>query len=526
MFSKSLIPTNKNQIKLYPFNYKKTPIQEIFDNYITEKEKEFKTKIPYHIENEYIPEDPIEFYKDFGYVLHPETNEPIKELTPYQNQIWKSKAKTKVVVKPQKSGITTSVLLEDFQTAITKGRGKDILVVAQTKDMATEHLYTLKRMIVDSEKYRKYLITESKELYFREEKTKVSVIFLKNPDNPFRPTRIIAVGFSHRQLWSWKNVYRIHMSDVVTSEVVDDEPVYAAAKSRLANTNGYWVIESPPKGVNNYYYRIYDMYKDNTDPNVQVFIVDIEDAIKYKITTRDFIESERKRLGFLFAQFYGSSFIEAQGNLFSIESINKAVEKGSLYDPEVFRPTAEKYMSADIGFESSKFAVLVAEWDRAHRHLRILHSEEMQSPLFEQAIDRILELRKQYGNVVNIAIDATSRQEFCTALKIKINDYPYHWHKVKEKMNECKIRNTDIEKRMTVVPILFNTESKLKMSQHVQQLLDDSKELVCINPKFDKLITSLKGAVFDDRGMLDKEASPNDDLLDSFMMICQFIKFK
>ena len=204
-----------------------------------------------------------------------------------------------MIVKPQKSGITTSCLLEDFQTAITKGRGKDILIVGQTKDHAVEHLYTLKRMIVDSEKYRKYLITDAKELYFREEKTKLGTIYIKNPDNPFRPSRIIAVGFSHRQLWSWKNVYRIHMSDVVASEIVDDESVYAAAKYRLANTNGYWLIESPPKGSNNYFYRMYEMYKDNKDPNVQVFVVNVEDAIKYKITTREFIESERKRLGYL-----------------------------------------------------------------------------------------------------------------------------------------------------------------------------------------------------------------------------------
>ncbi|MDF2736495.1 MAG: hypothetical protein K0S93_351 [Nitrososphaeraceae archaeon] len=38
------------------------------------------------------------------------------------------------------------------------------------------------------------------------------------------------------------------------------------------------------------------------------------------------------------------------------------------------------------------------------------------------------------------------------------------------------------------------------MSSHLQQILDNSTGLIAINPRFDKLISSLKSAVFDDRG--------------------------
>jgi hypothetical protein len=526
MLSKNLIPTNKNPFKLYPFNHRKTPIQEIYEQYENELEKEFKSDLPYYIEKEDIPEDPQEFYQDFGYLEHPRTMQPITELTPYQYKIWNSKAKTVIVVKPQKTGVTTSVLLQDFQTAITKGKGRDILIIAQTMGHAIEHINTLKRLILNSPKYRKYLITTSKEMYFREEKTKLGAVYIKNPDNPFRPSRIIAVPFSVHGVWSWKNVYRIHMSDVAATETIDDKQVYDAAGTRFASTEGFWLIESPPNGTHNYYFELYEKYKYNTDPTVQVITVDIEEAINHKVVSREFIESEKNRLGHMWYKFYGSSFLETEGNFFSIASIDKAIEKGKLYPVEEFRPTSEKYMAADIGFESSKFAILVGEWDRNNRHLRILHSEEMQSPLFEEAIDRILELRKQFGNVLRIAIDATSRQEFCTALKIKLNDWPYHWAQVKERINECNIRNIPIEKRMTVIPIIFNTESKLKMAAHTQQLLDDSRNLVSISPRFDKLITSMKGAVFDDRGMLDKRSSPSNDTLDAFMMLAQFIKFR
>lgn len=246
------------------------------------------------------------------------------------------------------------------------------------------------------------------------------------------------------------------MSDVVAAQIADDESVYAAAKSRVAKTNGTWIIESPPRGTNNYYYSMYEMYKDNTDPDVYVKVIHIDDAIKYKITTREFIESERKRLGCLSFQFYGSQFLEGGGNFFSMESIDRAVELGNLYDPDQYRPTSEKYICCDQGYSSSLFVILVIEWNREHGQIRILHGEEHQWPLVENIQNRILELRKRYGNVQNIGIDATSKSEFCMSLKTRINENSY-WPHVKKIMDECKQRNIAIEKRMVIVPVIFST---------------------------------------------------------------------
>src|SRR5574339_1313925 len=101
---------------------------------------DFKTELPYQINQEHIPLDAREFYKDFGYIMHPQTNDQVTELAPYQYDVWDNKAKTKLIVKPQKSGMTTSILMEDFQIAVSKrGRGKDILLVAQTAEHAIEH---------------------------------------------------------------------------------------------------------------------------------------------------------------------------------------------------------------------------------------------------------------------------------------------------------------------------------------------------------------------------------------------------
>jgi hypothetical protein len=84
----------------------------------------------------------------------------------------------------------------------------------------------------------------------------------------------------------------------------------------------------------------------------------------------------------------------------------------------------------------------------------------------------------------------------------------------------------DINKAMTVVPILFSTESKAYMSSHARRIIEDPRGLIAIDPKFNELIIFLRSAVYDDRGQLDKELTPHDDLGDAFQMICTAFKFR
>jgi hypothetical protein len=429
-----------------------------------------------------------------------------------------------LVLKSQKVGITTSCLLEDFQDSITRYKGRDILIIAQTQAHSNEHLRTIKNLILNSEKYRQFLITNPSELLLKEEKSKVSVAYIKNSDNPLKPSRIIALGANEGSVWSWKNVSKIHMSDIAATNLVDDSGLFAAAFSRLANTDGNLLIETPPRGARGRVYEIFEQIQKG-ESEFNLHIVKANEAVTAGLINKEFLNAERQRLGYLYPQYYMAEFLEGYGNLFLMSSIDKSVFLGEQYNPEEYRQSSIKIITVDQGYSSSKFVILVIEWNREHRQLRVLHGEEHQSPQFEFMLNRVLQLRKEFGNVTNIYYDATSRMEFGTALKDKIGEVSY-WPKVKQIMEESIRRNIPIEKKMVVVPTLFNQTTKLQMSSKLQQILDDSHGLIAIPSKFDKLITSLKSAVFDDRGMLDKDISLHNDWLDCLFMSTKFFKFR
>jgi hypothetical protein len=76
---------------------------------------------------------------------------------------------------------------------------------------------------------------------------------------------------------------------------------------------------------------------------------------------------------------------------------------------------------------------------------------------------------------------------------------------------------------MNVVPVNFSTEHR-SMLGNCKMLLEREGGYIAINPKFDKLITSLRTAVEND-GMLDKEATSYDDVFDAFRLALCFYRF-
>jgi hypothetical protein len=60
------------------------------------------------------------------------------------------------------------------------------------------------------------------------------------------------------------------------------------------------------------------------------------------------------------------------------------------------------------------------------------------------------------------------------------------------------------------------------MLMHSKKVLEYNGGSIAINPRFDKLITSLRTTVENGEGLLDKEGTSYDDIFDSFRISLQF----
>lgn len=265
-----------------------------------------------------IPEDPQLFYESFGLLTHPDPKRKgqlVKRLARYQLEPWENwkRYPYELVIKAKKIGFSTSTLLRDLQHAMKHYRGKEILIIAQSQQHANEHIRSIKYMMLNSERYRRFLIRSSEEMPFKEEKTKVGMAYIYNPDNPYLPTRIIGLGSNEASVWSWKNVAHIHMSDIAAAKIKDDSGLFAVAFSRLANTNGTMIIESTPRGQRGMIYKIWkasqDRQADVPEGSFKVYTIPYREAIEAGVMSEEFIAGEREHLGAMFPMYYECEFL-------------------------------------------------------------------------------------------------------------------------------------------------------------------------------------------------------------------------
>jgi hypothetical protein len=445
-----------------------------------------------------------------------------------------------MAVKSQKVGLTTTVLMEDFQDCLTFGNGKDLLVIAQSERHAMEHINTLKRLIASSEKYRKYLITRSKELFFKEEKTKLGTIYLKNPDNAFRPTRIIGLPFSEGAIWSWKQVFKVHMSDPAASNVVDDAGVWNAAESRVANTLGPVVIEGPPRGPKGKFYEYYEQYKDNHDPNFYIQVITADQAVNATLMTREFLEEQKIRLGPEYYQYYSASFLTNVGNVFTEDQLQVIAALGKKYKDIGPIPGTIKSIGVDptYGGNSSSFfftaVQLVDNGFRAH----VIHTAKFGGKGYEapdikdmekyvidlaQAIDLYgykaspsitIERGVFFGQIVidisnGFYIQQTKKEvdkrEFEAYKRYKELDSKILTHSYKNAINAKSFQELQKQKKQKVQKvrgISFNAETE-NMQKRLQYL-GVTGRLIIDPDKHPELFNELRVAVQDPDGNLQK----------------------
>jgi hypothetical protein len=91
--------------------------------------------------------------------------------------------------------------------------------------------------------------------------------------------------------------------------------------------------------------------------------------------------------------------------------------------------------------------------------------------------------------------------------------------------NKAKRLGDSWSQNMRIVPVNFNSEHKAMLG-HCKMILEQEPGKIAINlDKFDKLITALRTAVYND-GTLDKEATSYNDIFDALRLALKFYHFE
>lgn len=473
-----------------------------------------------------IPLDPDEFYQEFGLLQHARTMQPVPHLADFQIRTWKLFLKHKRIleVKSNKIGESTKWLMADFQLALLPPThplscmGFDQLVIAQTKDMAKEHLRTLRRMVIDSRKFNKYLINKPTEIYedgqlvdmrriMRDEQTKTSVIYLYNPTKPTRPSRIIALGCENPgSILSWKNVKNIHFSDPTATQG-DYSASINSAMTRLANTNGSMIIETVPGEPHG---KVFDMWNEARNAgewkegDFKLEIVTADEAVEAGIILPEFLVAEKRRLGAQFDQYYNAKFGAITGGVFLPEQIEAC--QLIPYDPEYPAIKTVVSMGIDPAFGSSKFAFVVCRL--LDGKVQVLYADEFDKADFNEMLRKAVELVTSY-HIDKAYVDG-SNPEYIRALKKLLHERPDY----ERAMEDADRNKVDYQRFMKVVPVYFNEENQTMLT-HAQQLVADGN--VAIDKRFASLLTQMRVASTNLKGALEKNDATLD-LIDAFFM--------
>jgi hypothetical protein len=239
-----------------------------------------------------------------------------------------------------------------------------------------------------------------------------------------------------------------------------------------------------------------------------------------KIYTKEEIEKAKQSPSF--PREYDLHYLGIIGNTFHELDIQRAVSLGEKYDPNLLVHGAPLVLGLDPGWGSSAFGLVLLQV--ANGRIEVLMADEYERPKYNTMVDKITALLKglNSSNIDPEVLDSckvyvdAANPEFITTLKELVGEST-RWEWVNEKIQYCKKHDLEIASFMTVIPVAFGQVGK-DMLMHCKELLEYERPIVAINPRFQKLITSLRTCQSDDLGKLDKEATSYDNIMDAFRL--------
>ncbi len=232
-----------------------------------------------------------------------------------------------------------------------------------------------------------------------------------------------------------------------------------------------------------------------------------------KIYAQDDIDKARESPQF--EREYNLQYIGQQGNVFSHESIERAIQLGlevnKNHPINLIPQDTTKSMGIDPGFGSSKFAIVVTQLIDQNSKVQVLYADEFERPDFADMLEKILTIYDNY-TVSKIYVDSAN-PEIITAIKRGLNERTdYEKHISNLKTRHPKYLN--LATWMNVIPMSFSADGR-EMLAHTKRYLDNN--WLAIHPSFRKLIIALRTAVATD-GLLEKASTSHNDVLDAFRL--------
>lgn len=297
----------------------------------------------------------------------------------------------------------------------------------------------------------------------------------------------------------------------------EQEDVRHVSERYIAKSNPYIVMVSTPNAPDGLFERI------EKEP---------EEACLYKRIKLDYTygldniysveEIEKAKQSPSFEREYNLKYLGLIGNIFHEKDIQKALEMGKIYDPDDLsnKDFDSSSMGIDCGFGSSAFGIVITRYLKEKEKVQVLYAEEFERPDYNEMLQKVGNLIFNY-NPTKIYVDGAN-PAFVKSLKIQLGERAEtkDYERVVKYSNKYK---RPIDEYMRVIPVSFNKEHK-NMLSHCKLLLE--KEYVEINPRFDKLVTSLRTAVEKGEGDLDKEATSYDDIFDGYRLALKYYQIK
>ena len=285
----------------------------------------------------------------------------------------------------------------------------------------------------------------------------------------------------------------------------EQEDVRHVSERYIGKSDPYIVMVSTPAGPGSLFYKIE---------------AESEDTCIYKRLKLDYTyglnkiyaeeEIERAKHSPSFDREYRCQFSGFIGNLFSPLQVDRVFELGELYKGIPTNDYTLHSVGVDFGFGSSNTAIVLTEFLKEERKIRVLYAEEWEKSNPQDIVDICFNLYRKHWNTW-FFVDGANRAAV-NLMKVAFN----------ESLNWENSKTTISPESMKVLPTNFGTTHK-EMLSHLSMLV--SKEFLAIPKEFDKLIIGLRTAYAKELS-LDKEQTSYSDSLDALRLACKMYKMK